>query len=131
MIYMHRYYTKFKKNNTYEKRLTWLEPLHGLDTPQIAVVENKSQFPGHIPHGNSSKTNDFYIRTPVSTMTEIGKPVDNKAPKQLYDAMLLEGNIDTFPEIRSKFVPRNTTTRDGDVETKVNIYIVEIWQIVF
>ena len=106
MIYMHRYCTKLKKNNTYEKRVTWLEPLHGLDTPQIAVDEYKSQFPGHIPHGNSSKTNDFYIRIPVSTITEIGKRVGNKAPKQLYDEMLLEGNIDTFPrdskQIRAK-----------------------------
>ena len=44
MIYMQRYYTKLKKNNTYEKRVTWLEPLHGLDTPQIAVVEYKFHF---------------------------------------------------------------------------------------
>ena len=39
-------------------------------------------------------------------MTEIGKQVANKAPKQLYDEMLLEGNIDTFPrdskQIRAK-----------------------------
>ena len=31
-------------------------------------------------------------------MTEIGKRVANKAPKQLYDEMLLKGNIDTFPQ---------------------------------
>ena len=80
MIYIHRYYTKLKKNATCEKRVACLEPLHGLDIPEIAVTEYISQFPVHIPHGKSSK--------------------------QLYDEILLEGNSDTFPrdskQIRAK-----------------------------
>ena len=39
-------------------------------------------------------------------MTEIDKRVANKAPEQLYDEMLLKGNIDTVPrdskQIRAK-----------------------------
>ena len=67
IVELHRYYTKLKKDQAYEKRVSWL----GLGgDKKIAVVEYVGKFPGVAPHGNAKHKTE-YVRTPDNVMTEM------------------------------------------------------------
>ena len=83
IVELHRYYTKLKKNQTYEKRVSWL----GLGgDKEIAVVEYVGKFPGVAPHGNAKHKTE-YVRTPDNVMSEMADMLKSNKPKQVYDKL--------------------------------------------
>ena len=83
IVELHRYYTKLKKDQTYEKRVSWL----GLGgDKEIAVVEYVGKFPGVAPHGNAKHKTE-YVRTPDNVMSEMADMLKSNKPKQVYDKL--------------------------------------------
>ena len=56
-----RYYAKQKGNNTYKKRVSWLD---GATERKYAIVEYVGQLMLPMPHGNVKTSTEPFIRTP-------------------------------------------------------------------
>ena len=75
---LHRAYSKHAKDANYCRRISWIT--RSVDLPLVAVAEYLGIFPGHEPHGNSTKNSRMYIRSKPSVQEEINQKSQNSTP---------------------------------------------------
>ena len=85
---MHRYYTNFKTDKSYKKRVTWLG--EGGLTSSFALIEYLGSHPGLLPHGNSKDQKSEYLRTPNFVMEEAEQMLIHDKPKAVYERMKIK-----------------------------------------
>ncbi len=98
IIVFKRYYIPLKRDPSYKRRISFLTqcPVNMESMKKIGVVEYIDTFcQKPLPHGNSKKTANEYVRTSYSVkrkldeMTETNKKL---APRDIYEQMVLNGS---------------------------------------
>ena len=75
IITLKRYYSKLKKNNEYQRRVTWIEKSNGTENKQL--IEYIGEFPGHTSHGNAKLRTNEYIRVSTEKRKIIDAGISN------------------------------------------------------
>ena len=83
VVVVHRYYTAFKLDKNYKKRVTWLGD--GVLQSSLAVAEYLGKFPGFAPHGKGSKECSEYVRTVKEVFQSIDEMTDKVKPHRIYN----------------------------------------------
>ena len=98
IIVFKHYYTSLKRDPTYKRRVSIATqcPENMRNIKRDAVVEYVGKFSQDVlPHGNSKKSTNEYVRTSCSVkrklheMTEVNKA---SAPREVYEQMVLNGS---------------------------------------
>ena len=95
VVVVHRYYTNFKTDKSYKKRVTWLG--EGGLTSSFALIEYLGSHPGLLPHGNSKDQKSEYLRTPNFVMEEAEQMLIHDKPKAVYERMKMKYDELTRP----------------------------------
>lgn len=94
IIVFKRYYLSLKRQTSYRKRISTVSrcPNSMSSIMQLALVEYIGKFPRNIGiHRNAKKTASDYTRTATSVKTKPDGLVAMKAPREVFQDMLLEG----------------------------------------
>ena len=97
---MKRYYATLKKDNSYKKRVTWLQNCN------LAVVEYLGKFPGLGSHGNST-TGSEYIRLAQKVMEEMQMLNGKMKPHQILNHL-----TDNYDELTQPSCLRQALQRE-------------------
>ena len=95
IVTAHRYYTVLNKDNSFRKRVTWINISRDYaKVPNVAVVEYMGNQPdeGNC-HGNAKgQLSNPYVRTDSGIMNKIKQEVKHAMPKQIMKKMIEEAN---------------------------------------
>jgi len=95
VITITRYYGTSSLDPTFKKRVSWLVDNDGAS--DVAVVEYKGVQPDATVHGNATKTERPYVRTPAATMDDVAAAVITAPPKSVYADCLMTMSPTTAP----------------------------------
>jgi len=88
IITVTHYYGTSSLDPSFKKRVSWLVNNDGAS--DVAVVQYKGVQPDATVHGNATKTERPYVRTPAETMDHIAAAVIAAPPKSVYSDCLMK-----------------------------------------
>ena len=91
-----RYYSILAADETYRKRVTWLE---SAESSSVALHEYLGRHvPPDRPHGNSKGPEARpYKRTPATTMEAVAEGLRSEQPKSVYNRLIQQMDVDEAP----------------------------------